>query len=177
MKNYLFLASISMMFLISCERVSEFTKFNLVYDESVVIPSSAGVNLPFNLFTPDIESNAESQFAINDTRKDMIEEITLTTLNMTITSPSNGTFSFLKEMAIFLVADSLPEIEIASKYDIPNSTGNVLELETTGEDIQEYIKKDQFSLRLHTVTDEMLSTEYHLDIHAVFYVDAKILGL
>ena len=162
--------------LLACKKIDKLTQFNMNYNESFTIPSSVGVDLPFNVFSPDIESNSESTFEINDTRKDLIEQIILTKMDLTLTSPSNGDFSFLNEVRIFLSADGLDEIEIASKTDIPNSVGKELSLDLSGADMQEYIKKDQFDLRLYTVTDEIITSDHVIDMESVFFVDAKILG-
>jgi len=159
-----------------CEKLSEFTRFNLVYNDTVVIPSSAGINLPLNVFTPDIESNAESEFSVNDTRKDLIEEITLTDLNLSVNSPESGDFRFLESIEIYLGAEGLDEIRIAWQDSVPPDVGKYLELETSGEDLQAYIKKDEFSLRVHTVTDELIESDHEIKINSVFYVDARILG-
>lgn len=177
MKKYLLIIILPLIIFMGCKRLAEFTRFNMTYDESIVIPATMSVNLPVNLFTPKIESNSQSEFAVNDTRKDMIEEIKLTDLELTITSPSSGNFTFLESIAIFLEADSLPEIEIASREDIPDDAGNFLELNTSDMDLQEYIKKDDFRLRVNTVTKKMIGSDHHIDIHSVFFVDAKILGL
>jgi hypothetical protein len=49
-------------------------------------------------------------------------------------------------------------------------------LNVSGADFQEYIKKDQFSLRCNTVTDELLTSDHEIDIATSFFIDAKILG-
>jgi hypothetical protein len=159
-----------------CKMIDKLTQFDMEFDETVVIPSSTGINLPFNILTPDIETNSESTFAVNDTRKDLIEEVILTSLDLTLTSPADADFSFLKSISIFISADGLSETRIAWKDDIPSVVGSVLNLETEGVDIKEYIMKDQFALRLNTVTDEVLTSDHQIDVHAEFYVDAKILG-
>lgn len=160
-----------------CKKLSKLTQFTMAYKVSIVIPSSTGIQLPFNILTPDVKSNSESTFAMKDTRKDMVEEIRLTKLGLTITSPSNGNFDFLKSIDIFITADGLPETKIAWKYDIANGVGNSIELETTVSDLKEYIKKDEFKLRVSTVTDEFITSDYAIDVNALFFVDAKILGL
>jgi hypothetical protein len=159
-----------------CKLVDKLTHFNMDYNVSVVIPSSTGINLPFNLFTPDISSNSESTFAVNDTRKDLVEVIKLTKLDMTLTAPPSGNFGFLKSIEIFISAQGLPEEKIAWKYNIPSDVEKYLKLETTNTDLKEYIKKDEFTLRFGTVTDEFLTSDHKIDVHAVFFVDAKILG-
>jgi len=174
--NYMFVALV-VMFLSSCEKVNELTKFNLNYNTSTTIQSSTGINLPVNVFTPDVETNSESEFAVNDTRKDLIQEIVLTKLNLAITSPSDQDFSFLKSVSVFIAAEGMSEVEVASLDDIPESVGKELELEPSNEDIKDYIKQDKFYLRVNTVTDELLSNDVDLDISSRFHVDAKILGI
>ena len=160
-----------------CKRLSEFTKFDMEYDETVVIPSTIGINLPFNIYTPPVNSKSESEFEFNDTRKDLIEEITLTTLELTITSPESGDFRFLRSIEIYLAADSLEEILVAWKDNIPSDIDKFLELETSSADLQEYIKKDAFKLRVETKTDQIIESDHEVQIHSVFFVDARILGL
>ena len=86
----------------NCSKLDELTKFDMDYDTQVTIPSSAGINLPFDVLTPDTETNSESTFESNDTRKDLIEEIKLTKLQLVITSPSETDFSFLESISIKL---------------------------------------------------------------------------
>lgn len=156
----------------SCNKL---TQFNMDYDSEVVIPSSTGINLPLNLTSPEVETNSSETFEVNDTRKDKIEQIILTDLELSILTPSGQDFSFLKSISLFLSADGLPEVEIASQQNI-ESTSAILVLETSGADLQEYIKKDEFTLRTNVTTDEILTSDYHINVHQVYFVDAKIIG-
>tara|TARA_R110002074_G_scaffold104764_10_gene226330 strand:- start:15133 stop:15567 length:435 start_codon:yes stop_codon:yes gene_type:complete len=143
----------------------------------VSIPSSTGIDLPFDVFTPETETNSESKFEVNDTRKDLIEEIKLTELELVIISPDNADFSFLNAIEVFISAEGLDEIQIAFLDEVPENSGNRITLNTADIDLKEYIKKDEFSLRLNTVTDELISTDHELEVNSTFFVDAKILGL
>lgn len=160
-----------------CSKIDELTKFNIEYSQEVTIPSSTVVDLPFDIFTPDIQTNSQSKFDVNDTRKDLIEAIKLTDLKMTIQSPADGDFSFLKSIEIYIAADGLEETKIAYLQDIPDTIGKELVLETSDVDLKEYIKKDQFNLRLQTVTDKVITTDHKLQVNSTFFVDAKILGI
>ncbi|NHF61038.1 hypothetical protein FK220_016925 [Flavobacteriaceae bacterium TP-CH-4] len=163
--------------LFACDKIDDLTKFDMDYDSSVVIESAANINLPFDVVTPDVETNSESEFAVNDTRKDLIEEIKLKSLRLNITSPDNQDFSFLKSVEIFISAEGLEEVPIAAITEVPEDIGSLLELDTSDRDIKEYIKKDKFNLRLNTVTDEVLTSDCYIDVKSVFFVDAKILGI
>ncbi|WP_417590688.1 hypothetical protein [Owenweeksia hongkongensis] len=175
MKKLLLLTVIVFISTVACKKIDELTQFEMEYNESVVIPSTSGLNLPFNLFTPEVESNSESTFAVNDTRKDLIEEIQLIELELTISSPSNADFSFLKSIDVYISAEGASEKRIAWRDNIPENKSSI-QLETTDADLQEFIKKDEFKLRLNTVTDEAMSSDHTIDVHSVFFVDAEILG-
>lgn len=160
----------------SCKQVDKLTQFTITYETDVVVPSSSGVNLPFNIFTPEMKTNADSKFEVNDTRKEKIEQIVLERADLTLTSPSDSDFGMLKSIKVFLSADGLDEKMIAFKEDIPDDIGKSLSLNTTGEDVQAYIKKDEFKMRLETVTDEILTRDHKVHVLTDFFVDAKIAG-
>ena len=174
MKTKIFLLSFIILFIAGCEATKKLTQFNMEFNNTIVISSTTGVDLPFNIYTPDIETNAESTFEINDTRKDLVEEIRLTSLTFTLTSPPNADFNFLKSINIFISAEGLSEAKVAWKDDIPSDVSHI-NLEVTGVDLQEYIKKDEFSLRYNIETNELLASDHHIDVHSVFFVQAKIL--
>tara|TARA_R110000868_G_scaffold80006_1_gene227329 strand:- start:46 stop:579 length:534 start_codon:yes stop_codon:yes gene_type:complete len=163
--------------IISCDKLDELTKFDMEYSQRATIPSTAGIDLPFDVFTPEMETNSESTFEVNDTRKDLIEEIKLTELEMVIISPDGADFSFLNSIEVYISADGLEEIKIAYLEEVPEDAGTVITLETSDLDLKEYIKSDEFSLRLNTVTDELMSSDHELEVNSTFFVDAKILGL
>lgn len=174
MKKSVFIGLAILLSFTHCKKVDKLTQFDMEYNESFVIPSTTGVNLLFNLVTPDIQTNSESTFESKDTRKDLVNQIKLKKLDLTLTSPNNSDFTFLKSIEIFITADGLPEQKIAWNEDVPANIGNYLELETTGEDLKEYIKKDQFSLRMSTVTDKLVNSDQHINLHSVLFVDAKL---
>jgi hypothetical protein len=163
--------------LFGCDKLDELTQFDITYNEEVVIESSVLVDLPFNVYTPDINSNSESTFENNNTHKDLIEYIELTSMILEIKSPSDGNFDFLKSIEIFISAENQPEVRMAWKEDIDSNSGNLTELNTSSDDLQGYLKEDKFTLRVETVTDELITSDHTIDIKSVFFVDAKILGL
>lgn len=171
------LLGVCLVMMIACKDLEKLTEFSMSYSSNITIPKSTGLDLPVTVPTPDIETNSESEFAVNDTRKDMVEEIFLTGLDMTITSPDDQTFSFLESIRVYIVAEDLPEIEVAYQENVSVSAGSQLSLETTGENLREYIVKDAFNLRVKTVTDEVLSYDTDIKIDSRFFVNAKVLGL
>lgn len=175
--TYLFLIGLFFILQTACEKINQLTVFDLDYNTQVTIQSVVGINLPFNLVSPNITTNSVTNFEVNDTRKDLIEEITLKELKLFISVPEDGDFSFLEAIEIYISSEGLEEKLIAWNLSIDPEAGNMLELETYDEDLQEYIKNDQIALRVKVVTDKLLLTDYTIDINSVFRIDAKILGI
>jgi len=159
-----------------CNKIDEWTQFDIEYNKNVTIPATTGINLPINIPTPPISTNSKSEFEVNNTAKKLVEKINLKTLKLTITSPADADFSFLKSMEVYISAEGMSETKIAWKDNIPNNIGNVIELDVSNTNLKDYILKDEIKLRLKTVTDKILGKDHTINVHSVFFVDARILG-
>lgn len=177
MKSNLLTILLALVVLVSCDVVDELTKFDLDYQTNYSIAATTLINTPFTLDTPDVTTESESSFESNDTHKDLIESIKLKSLKLTIDAPEDGDFNFLKEVHIYIDAEDLDEVEIANVYDLENTDSNILELDVLGEELKAFIKKDSFSLRVQTVTDETINETHDIIIDTTFRVDAEILGV
>jgi len=169
-------ALILLVYLAGCEAIDELTIFTMDYYIETTISSAAGVNLPFNLYTPAISTNSSSEFELKDTRKDLIEEIKLQSLQLEVSLPENGDLSFLQSIEIYANGDGLEEKLIAWNNSV-NTSEKTVALETTTDDLQQYLKLDVISLRIHTTVKKILLTDYIIQIHTEFLVNAKILGI
>ncbi len=176
MKAKVVALSTVLLFFSGCKNIDRLTQFYIDYNKTVVISSFIGINLPFNIHIRDIETNSEREFAMHDTRKNLIENINLSSLDITLTKPTYADFSFLESIQVYLSADDLPEILVAWQDSIPENPGEFIQLEVTDAELKEYIKKDQFYLRVNTKIDELIFSDHEIDVHSKFFVDAKIVG-
>jgi hypothetical protein len=176
LKQFYALLFISAM-LFSCEEIDELTKFDVDYQTSFTVSSTVLIESPFNLFTPEVTTESESTFEENNTRKDLIESIKLKTIKLTLTSPEEGNFNFLKEIHIYIKSENNNEIEIAYLIDLENTNSKIIELTLSGEELKDYIKDSSYTLRVKSTTDETLSKDHNITIDTKFRVDAKIFGL
>lgn len=161
--------------LISFSSCKKLTQFNIDYTTEVIISSSINQSLPFSIYTPDITSNSEYEFEVNDTRKDKINSIYLEDLTLTITSPSTQNFDFLKNVEVFISSANNPEFRIAFKLNHTNTGETQLICDLEHVDLQAYIKESSFSIRLETTTDELLSSDVTIDVYTNFFVDAQLI--
>lgn len=162
----------------SCKLLDKLTQFNVPYSTSFTIPAAPIPGILGDLFTPDITTNSEQVFSNNKTKSNLLEKVLLKTLKITITSPSNKTFDFLKSADVYVIADGLAELKVASINNIDDATvGNSINMVTTNDDLKEYLKKDKIKIRVATTTDKILTENVNIKIDASFFVDAKILGI
>ncbi len=175
----LFVMMTGILVISSCDKLDKLTQFDLDYQTSVTIKSATIVNIntPFNFYTPAITTNSESELEVNDSRKDLVEQIRVKELKMKITAPEGQTFDFLKSIKIYINAEDLDEKMIAWKTDMTDDGATTITLETADDNLKDYILKDSFQLRTETVTDQALTQDTDIEIDAVFWVDAKILGI
>ena len=160
----------------ACSQLDKLTQFNMDMETETTIPATLYVNLPIDVWTPNIPTNSEETFESNNTHKDLIEEVILTNLEMTITT-EGASWDFLKQIEIYISADGVDETKIAWLDEIPQTGLKTIKLNTSDDDLKAYIKADYYKLRTKTVTRQIISKDIDVKIKSTFYVDAKILGL
>lgn len=176
MKKLLLLLPLALVLVLfsNCKKLEELTKFNISFNSEVTIPANSIINLPFDIFTPDITTNYQEQFSANKTRTDLVSEIKMDAVNITVKAPAGQNLDFLKSINIFIAAEGLDEKEIAFINDVPDGL-TALSLECVSDNIKDYITKDKIKLRVKTVTDKTVSQNTELDVQTKFWVQAKIL--
>ena len=176
MRVFLF-GLLATLFFSSCETLDQFTQFDVPYSTTFDIPATpvAGINLPvLSIASPPITTNIEQKLQGYNTSTDLIETVTLKSLELTITDPATEDFSFLNQVTLYIDADGLDEKEIASKTNI--STENKLTFDVTGVNLKDYIIADEFTMRISVEIDETTTVKYEVKADMVFNIDAKILG-
>jgi hypothetical protein len=148
--------------------------FAINHQANFRVESSSPLNLPFEVSTPDVTTNSSQQFGNNNTTANLIKEIKLEELKLTITNPTSKTFSFLKSIHIYISTNSSNEIELASMENIA-STAQTISLNCTPENLDKYVKASSYKLRTSVVTKETLTqaVEFRSDIK--FKVKASVL--
>lgn len=162
--------------LLGCKKAKEGITFTLSTRSEVVIPSSTGINLPINLISPDVNTNASSSFEANRTTPNLVREIKLSRLELNIMSPNQTTFDFLRSIRLYMTASDLPEVELASAIDIPADGRRSLSLTVNGEnDFKSYLTKERINLRVQATTRQLVTSDTRLEVLPAFEVRASLI--
>ena len=140
-KKILALVVTSLFFSQSCDEVNNLLTFTIENETEFTIENQFPVETPITVPTPDISSNSSESFENNNTSAQFVEEITLHQLALTITSPEDFTFSFLKSIKIYISAEGEERVMIASLEDVPEDAVTI-DLETRSQNLKPYIIRD-----------------------------------
>ena len=165
------------MFFSSCDiedKINDTITFEYTEESNFSIPGSAPIGVLDNLPTPSIQSSSQEEFENNNTSAERVDEVILNELNLSITNPSDRTFSFLSSVKIYISTNTESEILLAERTNIPQNVGSTLMLETTGENIKSYVVEDQFSLRYEIEVRETTASETDINAEMVFGVSAEL---
>lgn len=158
-----------------CQEINKLTQFNLTYNEQITLPVVVSTDSTILVQTPDIPTTTESIYQTNNTSKNLISTILLSEMEIYHASPESGNLNFLSSIEIFITGENLSEEKIAWKYDIPETIGDTLILETGDVNVKEYLNSEYFSLKINFSCDSTVLEEQLIDIQSLCTVKAELL--
>ncbi|MEO6356527.1 MAG: hypothetical protein ABIU77_11300, partial [Ferruginibacter sp.] len=98
--KYFFLAACFILVITGCKKNG--VSFTISNQVNFRVENTSPLNLPFEIATPDVTTNSSQEFQNNHTSSNLVKEVKLEELKLTITSPAGKTFSFLKTIKLFI---------------------------------------------------------------------------
>ena len=173
MRTKIYLSIVTVMLLItSCNVIDDLLTFTIDTQTTFKIASGFPIGTAINVITPDVTTNSSSTFENNNTKADLVKDVKISELKLTITDPSNRSFSFLKSIHLYISTDANDEIELAYLDDI-NSTSNILNLTCTSQSLDKYIKAPSYKIRAKAVLKESLTQDITVKSDMKFRVTAN----
>ena len=170
-KYHLIALALLAVLVLSCSAVDKLLTFNISNQTSFKIDSGFPINTPFEIATPDVTTNSSSEFKNNNTNVNLVKDVKLTELKLTITDPTDKTFSFLKSIHLYISTDANDEIELAYSDNI-SSTSNEITLTPTTEKLDKYIKASSYKIRTKVITKETVTKSITIQSNMKFKVTA-----
>lgn len=165
------ITAILALFIISCSEVDKLLTFTISDQTTFKINSGIPFNSPFEVATPDVTTNSTSEFSNNNTNVDLVKDVKLQELKLSITNPADKTFSFLKSVHMYISTNADDEIELAFQDNI-SSTTNTINLTCTTQKLDKYIKASSYKIRTSVTTRETLTQETTVKADMKFRVTA-----
>jgi hypothetical protein len=161
--------------LTSCEKVDKLTDFSLELNSDLSIDADQALHTLIHLDQNEIILNDEA-FENNDTSRDLLEEVKLKDVILSIDNLSGNNFNFLTDIDFFIEAEGLPKIRVAWKNNMPDENKTQISLETLNENMVDYFKKDKLYISADIITDEEILRNIQVGVILSFNVNGKSLG-
>ena len=159
---------------VSCH-LDEKIAFDMEFNSKATIPSIAYIDLPIEIPIPSVTTNIEKTLSSKNSKKEYLHTAKLRELVIKATDPADQSFGFLKDIEIYIDAEGLDKIKIAEKHDIDPDAGSTLDFDIVPDvDIAQYIKKDEFELKLKVTSRKVLLHKVKIDINTTVRVTADI---
>lgn len=155
----------------SCDAVDDLLSFTITNEASIKIKSSSPINLPSEIITPDVTTNSSAEFQNNKTKASLVKDVKIKSLKLTISDPSDKTFTFLKSIHLYISTSSSDEIELAYQDNI-TSSGNTIDLICTDARLDQYIKAESYKIRTQVTLKETLTKDVTVKAKMNFKVTA-----
>ena len=154
----------------SCKKINEATEFTMNYSTEVTVPSSSiSVTAPAEFTTPEIPTQSSSRFTAEKTAQDLIESVTMSKFNF---STPKGNLDYIKSFSVYISANGVNELLVASKAEVPPGS-TLVAADLTGTNIKAHIFKDGIKFRISVVGKTGLSEDQILKIDAGVTVKGK----
>jgi hypothetical protein len=149
-------------------------RFEVKQQMTTSMASFAGINIPINLPMFDVTIPFSESGEIDDPYLNLIEDIYLKSMKMTIVSPDNITFSFVEDFQLYISNDTYPEIKLAHHFNASPDIGNVLYFAPDKAVLDNYMKNGEYTLRTELVADELIFQDLEIEVLMTF--DVKLVN-
>jgi len=156
---------------ISCSEIDKLLTFEISYDTTFKINPGLPIEVPLDVSNLEITTNSTVKFNNNNTTADLVKNIRLEELNLSIDHPSDQTFSFVKSVHVYISTNDNDETELAFADNI-NTTSNNIDLICTSQKLDHYIKASSCKIRTSIISRETLTQEVTVKADIKFKVTA-----
>jgi len=156
---------------VSCDKIDELLTFTISHQTTFTIPGTPVISTPLDILLPDITTNSAQEFSNKNTTADLVKDVKLEELKLSITNPANQTFKFIESIHIFISADGYDEIELAYMDNIPTTAASI-DLITTDEKLDNYIKASNYKLRTAIILREATNEDVDIQTDLKFKITA-----
>lgn len=155
----------------SCDKVNDLLTFYINQEETILFEST----FPFGVVTPlspiPVKTNSSETFKNNKTRAELVKDVSLNKLTLTIADPADENFDFLRSIEIYLSNDKGDETKIAYLEDVPKGVKSI-ELKSTNAKLDQYIKGETYTIRTRAAIAKPMTRDIKIKAAMRFKVTA-----
>jgi hypothetical protein len=170
MKKVTFICILSLLGIISCKKLSQLLTFEISNSENIKIPASGLVSVPIIAPVP-VTMHSEESFESNNTNANLVKDVSLKSLTLTITDPAAENFNFLESITISIGTDQNDKVPLASLDNVPTGVSTI-QLISSNAKLDKYIKASSYTLYTEVTIRSNVTKELTVRADSKFKVTA-----
>lgn len=170
MKKAIYWCIIGLLAIVSCKKLSDLLTFEISNTENITVPATTIVSAPIISPVP-VTLHSQETFENNKTKAELVKDVRLKKLTLTIADPSSETFNFLESIRIFIGTDQNDKVLLASLDDIPFGV-SAIDLVSSNTRLDSYIKASSYTLYTEVSVRSTIGKKLSLRADSKFQVTA-----
>jgi hypothetical protein len=145
MKKILFLFPVAVLLIaIGCKKIDQLLTFYIEDTQNIRVAGNSVVGL-IPVAPVAVTTRSEEKFKNEDTRAELVKDVSLNKLTLTITDPNNENFDFLESVTLYISTEQSDWVALASLSPVPQGQ-KVIELKPSGAKLDKYLKASSYTL-------------------------------
>lgn len=170
MKPLRLLLPLMLLLFVGCEKINELLTFEITSSDTIKIPASGLIDAPLIAPVP-VPVNSQQSFENNNTKADLVRDVRLVKLTLTIVDPAAENFDFLDNIKIYIGTSGEDRVLLASLDEV--STGvSTIELVPGNTQLDKYIKASEYTLYTEVGLRSNVARELTVQADSRFQVTA-----
>lgn len=128
----------------ACDAIDDLLTFYIDEEATIIVDSSFPVGLA-PVLPVTVTTNSEETFKNNETRAELVKDVTLDRLTLSIAEPQGENFDFLSKIEIYISSEGNNPVKIAYLENVPKGKQQIT-LEPTNAKLDEFIKGDSYTI-------------------------------
>ena len=172
MKKALLLAPLALLLVFTgCKKIQQLLTFYIEDSQNIRIPATPLFGSVVALTPLTVATKSEDSFKNNNTRADLVKNVSLNKLSLTITDPSGQNFDFLQKIEIYISTNANDQIRLAYLDQVPRGVSNI-ELISTDAKLDSYLKASSYTLTTKVQTSQAIARDITVRADSRFKVTA-----
>lgn len=170
--RYLFLAAVVLVTLVgtACKAIDDLLTFYIEEEATIVVDSSFPIGLA-PLAPVSVTTNSQETFKNNETRAELVKDVTLNKLTLSIKEPQGENFDFLSNIEIFISSKGNDEVRLAYLDKVPKGV-NQITLESTNAQLDKHIKSESYTIRTKATLSKAVTQDVSIQAAMRFKITA-----
>ena len=170
MKNLFVLLLSIVMIHSGCQKLNELFTFEIPNSQNITIPASTIINVPLVSPVP-VTMNSEQSFESHNTNSNLVKDVRLSRLSLTITDPATENFDFLQSIKLSIGTNQNDKVLLASLDSIPAGVSTI-NLKPGDSKLDEFIKRGSYTIYTEVSIKSNVSNELTVRADSWFKVTA-----